>query len=144
MTVPIQISSWNINGFRSRILGDKLSDPSFLNEVKNDDVVALVETHNRDKNDTLSIPGFHRIKVKNRETNTKSNKNYGGIAYFAKTRIAKFVTPINNDNKDTLWIKIKKDILDKKHDIYVGTVYLPPHKNNQDSSKKFWICLKRL
>ena len=57
MPVSIQISAWNINGFRSRIVGDKLSDSSFLSEIENDDIVALVETHNSDENDTLSIPG---------------------------------------------------------------------------------------
>ena len=136
MPVPIQISCWNINGFRSTIIGDKLSDKSFLEAVKNDDVIALVETHNTDKNDTLSIPGYKRIKVKNRPKTNKSNKNGGGLAYFAKPNISKYVTPINNTNQDTIWIKIKKDILDKQHDTYVGTVYLPPHKNNSDSSKK--------
>ena len=136
MSVPIQISAWNINGFRSRLVGDKLCEPSFLNEIKSDDVIALVETHNSDKNDSLSIPGYRRIKVKNRKETNNSNKKSGGLAYFAKTRIAKFIVPINNYNKDTIWIKIKKEIVDKEHDVYVGTVYLPPHKNNQDSSKK--------
>ena len=137
MTVPIQVSAWNLNGHRSRIIGDKVSSPSFLDEIKNDDIVALVETHNNDDNDTLSIPGYKRVSVKNRvSTNTKSNKTYGGLAYFAKPEIAKFVIPITNHNKDTIWIKLKKEIFDKKHDIYVGTVYLPPYKNNQESSKK--------
>ena len=135
MTVPIQISAWNINGHRSRIIGDKVSNSSFLDEIKNDDIVALIETH--DKNDTLSIPGYERVKLpQNVSTSIKSNKCSGGLAYFAKPEISKFVIPINNDNKDTIWIKIKKDIIDKKHDIYVGTVYLPPYKNNQDNSKK--------
>ena len=89
MPVPIQISCWNINGFRSTIIGDKLSDKSFLEAVKNDDVIALVETHNTDKNDTLSIPGYKRIKVKNRPKTNKSNKNGGGLAYFAKPNISK-------------------------------------------------------
>ena len=137
MPVPIQISAWNINGSRSRIIGEKLSDNSFLNEVKNDDIIALIETHNNDKNDTLSIPGYKRVKVKNRPTIKDNGKNSGGLAYFAKPEIFKHITPINNDNKDTIWIKIKKEILDQRHYVYVGTVYLPPHKNNSDSSKKF-------
>ena len=136
ITVPIQISAWNMNGSRSRIFGDKLSDNSFLTEVKNDDIIALVETHNTDKNDTLSIPGYKRVKVKNRPTINNSGKNTGGLACFAKPEIFNYITPINNDNKDTIWIKIKKEIIDQRHDIYVGTVYLPPHKNNNDSSKK--------
>ena len=69
MTVPIQISAWNIHGYKSNIVGDKLSDSSFLDEIKNDDIIALTETHNNDGNDTLSIPGYRRVKIKNR-TNT--------------------------------------------------------------------------
>ena len=135
MTVPIQISAWNIHGHRSRIIGDKVCNSSFLDEIKNDDIVALVETH--DKDDNLSIPGYERVKLPQKvSTSVKSNKSSGGLAYFAKPGISKFVVPINNDDKDTIWIKIKKDIIDKKHDIYVGTVYLPPYRNNQDNSKK--------
>ena len=69
-TVPIQISSWNIHGFKSKIVDNKLNDPTFLKEVENDDIVSLVETHNNDFDDQLSIPGFKRVKVKNRLSNT--------------------------------------------------------------------------
>ena len=136
MSVPIRISAWNINGFRSKIVGDKLSDKSFLKEIENDHIIALVETHNIDKNDTLSIPGYQRIKVKNRPKTNSSPKNSGGLAYFARPSITKYIIPINNTNRDTIWIQIKKEILDKEHDIYVGTAYLSPHKNNNESSKK--------
>ena len=47
--------------------------------VENDDIIALVETHNSDKNDTLSIPGYKRVKVKNRPKTNNSNKNSGGL-----------------------------------------------------------------
>ena len=114
MPVSIQISAWNINGFRSRIVGDKLSDSSFLSEIKKDDIVALVETKNSDENDTLSIPGYKRVKVKNRKwAGKKSYSNGGCLAYFAKSEIFKYIIPIENTNKDVIWIKIKKDILDK-------------------------------
>ena len=132
--VPIQISAWNINGYKSRIVDNKLTDSSFLKEIENDDIVSLVETHNNSIDDKLSIPGFQRVKVKNRPTNGR--KSSGGLAYFAKGKVIKSIVPINNDNQDVVWIKIKKDIFDKKRDIYVGTVYLTPYKNNNDSSKK--------
>ena len=67
-TVPIQISAWNIHGFMSKILGNKLTDSTFMSEIKNDDVVTLVETHNSSANDKLSIPGFKRVSVKNRDS----------------------------------------------------------------------------
>ena len=158
-TVPIQISAWNINGYKSRIVNNKLTDSSFLKEIENDDIVSLVETHNSSIDDQLSILYFSfissetfsiwsltsfavfvsmsftlRVKVKNRPSNNK--KASGGLAYFAKENIFKSIVPINNDNKDVLWIKLKKDIFDKKRDIYIGTVYLTPYKNSNDSSKK--------
>ncbi len=132
--MPIQISSWNINGYKSRIVNNKLTDPLFLKEIENDDIVSLVETHNSSIDDKLSIPGFQRVKVKNGPSN--SRKPSGGLAYFAKSRILKYIVPINNDNQDVIWIKLKKDAFDKKRDIYIGTVYLTPYRNNNDSSKK--------
>ena len=62
--MPIQISSWNIHGYKSKILNNKLNDLSFLKEIESDDIVSLVETHNSDNDDQLCIPGFKRIKVK--------------------------------------------------------------------------------
>ena len=132
--MPIQISTWNIHGYKSKIVNNKLTDSTFLKEVENDDIVSLVETHNNDLDDQLSIPGFKRVKVKNRPSN--SLKSSGGLAYFARDRIFNSIIPINNNNADTLWIKLKKDIFDKKRDIYIGTVYLKPYKNNNDNSKK--------
>ena len=132
--VPIQISTWNIHGYKSKIVNNKLTDPTFLKEVENDDIVSLVETHNNDLDDQLSIPGFKRVKVKNRPSN--SLKSSSGLALFARDRIFNSIIPIDNNNADTLWIKLKKDIFDKKQDIYIGTVYLKPYKNNADNSKK--------
>ncbi len=132
--VPIQISAWNINGYKSRIVNNKLTDSSFLKEIENNDIVSLVETHNSSIDDKLSIPGFQRVKVKNRPSNGR--KSSGGLAYFAKEKIIKSIVPINNDNQDVIWIKLKKDIFDKKRDIYIGTVYLTPYRNNNGSSKK--------
>ena len=105
----------------SKIVNYKLTDPTFLKEVENDDLVSLVETHNNDLDDQLSILGFKRVKAKNRPSNSLL-KSSGGLAIFARDRIFNFIVPINNNNADTLWIKLKKDVFDKKRDIYIGTV----------------------
>ena len=78
--VPIQISAWNINGYKSRIVNNKLTDPSFLREIENDDIISLVETHNSNIDDKLSIPGFKRVKVKNRAST--SAKSGGGEIHY--------------------------------------------------------------
>ena len=80
--VPIQISTWNIHGYKSKIVNNKLTDSTFLKEVENDDIVSLVETHNNDLDDQLSIPGFKRVKVKNRPSN--SLKSSGGFGIFCQ------------------------------------------------------------
>ena len=138
--MPIQISSWNIHGYKSKIVDNKLTDSSFLKEIENDDLISLVETHNSDINDNLSIPGFKRVKVKNRQ----SKKSSGGLAYFAKERIFKSIIPITTTNEDTLWIELKKDVFDGKNDIYIGAVYLTPYKNNNDNSKKIFNLFEEI
>jgi hypothetical protein len=133
-TVSIQLSVWNIHGYKSKIIGNKLTDSLFLSEIKNDDIVSLVETHNSNIDDNLSIPGFKRVKVKNRDSN--SIKSNGGIACFAKEKFSDHIIPINTTNKDVIWMKLKKDMFDMKRDIFIGTVYLTPYKNTSDNSKK--------
>ena len=141
-TVPIQISSWNIRGFKSKIVNNKLSDASFLQEIQNDDIVSLVETHSVDNN--LSIPGFKRVDIKNRSST--SIKGSGGLACFAKEKLVneKLVIPIKTDNDDSLWIKLKKYIFDKKRDVYIGTAYLTPYRNNNDNSKNFLALFEEI
>ena len=47
-TVPpkyLKVTHWNIEGIISDVYGNKLDDPDFLNVIKNDDLIALSETH---------------------------------------------------------------------------------------------------
>ena len=81
----LNLSFWNIEGFKSRIVGNKLSDPDFLAEVQNADVIGIVETHIHEEIlDELTIPGFVPLNYKNRPKNVKSNISSGDIAIFAK------------------------------------------------------------
>ena len=139
IAVPIQLSAWNIHGYKSKIVGNKLNDLDFLREIHHDDIVALVETHtNSQVEDDLIIPGFHRLKNMNRLPDKNSFKSSGGIALFVKEPLLKYVIPINNTNENSLWLKVKKEVLDGKQDIFIGTVYLTPRKSNSDNSKKIY------
>ena len=90
--MPIQISTWNIHGFKSKIVNNKLTDSAFLKEIENDDIVSLVETHSNDGEDRLSIPGFKRVKVKNRPPNSTKSSG-GGLACFAREKKLQFNYP---------------------------------------------------
>ena len=57
---------WNINGHRSKYLGDKLIDAEFLNVINECDIIGLGELQSEEK---VDIPGFKRIEQKIRDKN---------------------------------------------------------------------------
>ena len=97
--LSLNISFWNIHGFKSRITGNKLIDPDFLSEVQKSDIIGLGETHVHDEIvDSLNIPGFVLVKYKNRTKQLKANKTSGGIAIFVKENLQMKVQPVCTEN----------------------------------------------
>ena len=134
---PLKISSWNINGYKSKNIGNKLLDRDFLDEIKHDALVGLVETHIYDEiSDALSIPGFNLLTHKNRAFNKGSKKGDGGIAIFIKEKFSKHIVPQKNENPESVWVKIKKEFSGENDDIFIGTVYLAPYKSKSEDAKK--------
>ena len=85
----LKICAWNINGFFSRIIGNKFLDQDFAKVVGEIDLLCLTETHiYKDISENLSIPGFQLLGYKNHKKNSKSNTAQGGIAIFAKSKVA--------------------------------------------------------
>ena len=72
---------WNIHGWKSKIIGNKLLDPEFLEKFSSCDIVALSELH---CDNELSLPGFVSLKQKIREKLHKGPKISGGIGIFVK------------------------------------------------------------
>ena len=63
--VNLKFTYWNIEGFKSKIVGNKLADPDFLAEVKHADGIGIVETHMHDEIlEELTIPGFLPLNYK--------------------------------------------------------------------------------
>ena len=136
-TRNIQISSWNIHGYNSRNIGRKLSDPDFLEEIKNDTVVGIVETHiHAAILHELCIPGFQLLSHKNKPVNKKSKTSPGGMAFFIRESVSKLITNVGNNNDETMWLKIKKERSGEHEDIYIGLVYFNPSKSSKISEKK--------
>ena len=78
----LRIKSWNINGFKSKDLGNKLLQRDFLDETSNYDIVVLTETHAYGHD--LSLPGFCLYLRRERKISKKCKKSFGGIAIFIK------------------------------------------------------------
>ena len=77
------IGTWNINGFRSKVFGNKFEQQDVQNIIKKYDIVGFTETHT--SNDiSLSLPGFSVPFTKNRPKIGSHKKLSGGIAVFVK------------------------------------------------------------
>ena len=77
--------SWNIHGYRSRLIGNKLLDVEFIRMLEDIDFLGLTETHIYDEIlDNLNVPGFQRLSFKTRKRNAKSGMAAGGIAVLLK------------------------------------------------------------
>lgn len=104
----LNISFWNINGYKSRIVENKLTDPDFVMEIQKSDIITLGETHIHDDIlEKLTIPGFVLLKYKNRKKSSQ-NSSSGGIAIFAKNEIKKIIYPVETGNQDIIWLKLNK------------------------------------
>ena len=100
----LKFCTWNIHGYTSRQIGNKLHNEDFLEIQKDVDFIGLTETHIHEEIlENLSIPDFRLISYKNRNKNLKSNTASGGIAVFVRENLTKLFSVIKNDNEDMLF-----------------------------------------
>ena len=126
----IKLSFWNLHGYKSRSIGNKLKDTDFLHEIQDSHVIGLAETHIHDETmDELIIPGYKLFAYKNGKKNVKSNTAPGGLAIFIKEKFVKFFNQVKIDDENTVWIKLKKELVGDE-DIFIGTSYLSPNYNS--------------
>ena len=127
----IKISFWNLHGYKSRLIGNKLRDTDFLHEIKDSHVIGLAETHVHDGiMDDLIIPGYKLLSYKNGKKNLKSKTAPGGLAIFIKESFINKFTEVKTEDENTIWIKMKKELVGYEGDIFLGTSYLSPNWNN--------------
>ena len=55
-----------------------------------------------------------------------SKRLFGGILLFVKKNLRNGVKILENDKKDKLWIKLKKDFFGLEKDIFICFAYIPP------------------
>ena len=71
----------------------------------------------------------------------KGSKIAGGIGLFVRQEISHIVQVVPNKNKDSIWIKIKKEFLQESHDVYIGTYYGSPPNQKCDNTNDFFTAL---
>ena len=127
-------SFWNIHGYHSQYVGNKLCDDEFLSMLKGIDIIGLGELHAEGE---VSIPGFINKKQKIREKKFKGPKIAGGIGVFVREEIDHLVQVVGNSNEDSIWVKINKENFDGKNDVYLGTYYVSPDNSKERNKKKY-------
>ena len=118
----LRLTHWNIGGLISDAHGNKIEDPDFLRLVKDEDILALTETHIGEDVE-LSIPGYI-IKRKVRKKSKKAKVHSGGIVLAIKSNLEKNVQLIGSKSDNILWAKIK--CADGGKDFLLGVVYISP------------------
>ena len=117
-------SSITINGISHRTLGNKLSNSDFTKNMKDHDLIFLVETWS---NQTDSIPGFKAISTCTATPKTNSScRISGGITLLIKNTLQPLIYTEKLTKK---WCRINKSILDSPHDLFICGVYIPPEKS---------------
>ena len=103
---------------------NKLDDPEVINSLKTFDCIGLMETH-ADKNVDISLPG-HYVFRKDRIKHKNATKPSGGIAVLVRDsmRHAYKFDPVSDS--DIIWVRVLKDSVSMRNDLYVAFVYLPP------------------
>jgi hypothetical protein len=110
------VACWSINGFTHKGC-NKFSDPRFLNEIQNKDIVCLLETH-CSLEESLNLPFFksvHLIKPKSARTNKRS----GGISVYVKNNIRKGIKCLTHKSNDYIWLQLTREFFNGEKDIYV-------------------------
>ena len=108
---------WNINGHKSKYLGDKLLDEEFLKVISDYDIIGLGEIQSEGK---VDIPGFKCMNQKIRGKISLGPKIAGGLGVYVRKEVIDLIELVPNSCDDSIWVKIKSE------DIFIGTYYVSP------------------
>ena len=123
------IISWNIQGLKTRlkpthqgISNTKFNIKSIKANLSKFDVICLQETWAKD--DSLTFEGY---TVYSTIQSSKSKRGQGGVSVLIKNKHSNLVTHINSSSPYIIWCRLHKSLLRLESDIYLATVYSPPH-----------------
>ena len=107
----LKFCSWNIEG-----LSGKSDDEDFLSIIDSFDFISLVESWL--SQNTVNIQGFYSFsKCRQKSVFVKSELRKG-VIFFDKESSEEFV-----------WWKLEKEFFHLKQDLFVCSVYIPPHNS---------------
>jgi len=121
----IKIGCWNIQGLISKD-NDKTKDQYFQSEIRNFDILALVETHVVEGQGNIPSVIGYETHFFNRNKHAKARHGSGGIAILVKPQLRKGIKFLPLAHKDYIWIKLDKTFFGREQDVYLCAAYVPP------------------
>ncbi|MCG8046148.1 MAG: reverse transcriptase domain-containing protein [Candidatus Thiodiazotropha endolucinida] len=127
----LKISCWNINGYTHKGY-NKYTDPDFLINLTQHDIVCLLETH-CNLEESLILPDYkavHLFRPKAKITRKVS----GGMSVFVRKKLIKGIKFLNHENNDYIWLQLQKDFFGLTEDIYICFLYFSPEYSTYTQS----------
>ena len=131
----LKFLTYNVEGLKS-----KLNDPSFLDMIKEYDVIVLLETW-LDGKQSLNIDGFWDYS-QIRPKHEKAIRFSGGITILIKSCFRPG-TKLVTDEEGFIWFKLLKSFFKLDNDIFICATYIPPHNTTSHINNKtdYWEIL---
>lgn len=125
----LNVCSWNVRGiYKKTEKYNKLEDNDFTEQLKNYDIIGLVETH-CGPDDQIHLDGYYSFQL-NRPKLKSAKKYSGGIALLIKLQIKSGIKILEHRNSDYIWIKMSKIFFGLEQDLYMCLTYIPPPESN--------------
>lgn len=124
----LSIGSLNVCGLKRRN-----QYPEFVELVNNFDILCLSETK-LDHTDVISCEGYTFFSQPRKQNYIRKS---GGIGFFVRNHVTKFVKTIDSSSEYISWIKIAKQFHNGSEDILIGAVYIPPQQSKFFSDDEY-------
>ncbi len=135
--MTLSISMWNIQGLNSSAFGLKSLNTEFQKSIKEMDIIILQETWSRADAITHCPPNYREIILPSQKLSTvrQGRDSVGQIIWYK----SKFHNHINTvkQGKYYTWLKIHKELLSSRKDIFLCAIYIPPSESPYYSKDMF-------
>ena len=121
----LSFCSWNVGGLISND-NNKVQDSSFVNQIKDFDIVLLTETH-VGYDTTVDIDNFLYYPFCRKKSS--NNRYFGGLGILIKRSIRNGVKFLNDGNSEFQWLRLDKNFFNLDRDIYVCLLYIVPQSS---------------
>ncbi len=135
--MTLSISMWNIQGLNSSAFGLKSLNTEFQKSIKEMDIIILQETWSRADAITHCPPNYREIILPSQKLSTvRQGRDSGGQIIWYKSKFHNHINTVKQGKYYT-WLKIHKELLSSRKDIFLCAIYIPPSESPYYSEDMF-------